>query len=149
MNEFLNEKAKQSYIGDRVNMQYKHRRERDTFYELPRHSKKNLPAIMTAFGNQNHAMKVRVTHDAKTNEELAKIIKRRVADLDIYLPRQRVDCRISINLEMRYDGDINELVETATAQRSPDRSKDRLSYTHSHYQFDLTQVTMADVSYSL
>ena len=42
---------------------------------------------------------------------------------------------------MRYEGDIEELIANATGERIPDRSKDRLSYTQSHYQIDLTQVT--------
>lgn len=148
MNEYLNQRAQDSYRSDRaskVPIQYKHRRERDTFYEIPRSMRKSLPPIFQANSNPNHSLKLRVTHDEKTNEQLAKIIKTRVADLDIFLPRQEVDCRISINLEMTYTGDIEDLVAMSGAQRSPDRSKDRLSYTFSHYQFDLTQVTMADV----
>lgn len=79
--------------------------------------------------------------------EIAKIIKVRVADLEILNPGSPLDCRISINLEMRYDGDLQDLVQTAG---SPDRIKDRLSYKQSHYQVDLTQIlqTVAPVSSS-
>jgi polynucleotide 5'-triphosphatase len=68
-------------------------------------------------------------------------MKARVADLDIYNPQSPMDCRISINLEMPYEGDVEELKAIATDSRIPDRNKDRLSYTQSHYQIDLTQVT--------
>jgi polynucleotide 5'-triphosphatase len=96
--------------------------------------------------NPRHTVKVRVSHDQKTGQLLAKIIKTRVADLDLYNPRFPLDCRISVNLEMRYDGDVEGLVSSADSARMPDRNKDRLSYTQSHYQIDLTQVTIADVS---
>lgn len=86
-----------------------------------------------------------MTHDQKTGQLLAKIIKTRVADLDLYNPRFPLDCRISVNLEMRYDGDMESLIATADTSRMPDRKKDRLSYTQSHYQIDLTQVTVDDV----
>ena len=82
--------------------------------------------------------KIRVTHDKRTGKELAKIIKARVEDLDIYMPRQTLDCRISVNLEMRYDGHMEAL---APASEQMERSKDRLSYNQSQYQIDLTQVT--------
>jgi hypothetical protein len=39
---------------------------------------------------------------------------------------------------MKYDGDIEAL---GRGVGQPDRLKDRLSYTHSNYQIDLTQVT--------
>lgn len=143
MNTFLNRETQLSQVAPRVAIQYKHRRERDSFYEIPRDMIKNLPPIIQAHINPRHTVKVRVSHDAKTNEQLAKIIKARMADLDIYMPRQAMDCRISINFEANYDGDVEDL------QRAPSRNKDRLSYEHSHYQFDLTQVTMGDVRYHL
>ena len=91
-------------------------------------------------------MKVRVTHDQRTGQELARIIKARVADLNIYNPRFPLDCRISVNLEMRYDGDVGALSNPTDSARIPDRNKDRLSYKQAAYQIDLTQVTTADVS---
>jgi polynucleotide 5'-triphosphatase len=100
-----------------------------------------LPPAVRSILNPRHAVKVRVTHDQKTNQVLAKIIKARITDIDIYNPQSPLDCRISINFEMRYDGDIEELMVNANGERIPDRSKDRLSYTQSHYQIDLTQVT--------
>jgi polynucleotide 5'-triphosphatase len=78
-----------------------------------------------------------VTHDEKTGQQKpgAKIIKSRVASLDLYNPRFPLDCRISINLEIPYEGDVESLPAGSV------RHKDRLSYTQSHYQIDLTQVT--------
>lgn len=99
-----------------------------------------LPPAVRAELNPRHTVKVRVTQDQKTSQLLAKIIKARVADLDIYCPQSVLDCRISVNLEMRYDGDIDGLL-SGEGTRLPDRNKDRLSYTQSHYQIDLTQVT--------
>jgi polynucleotide 5'-triphosphatase len=59
------------------------------------------------------------------------------------MPKSPLDCRISISLEMQYDGDMQELMNSQVEERSPDRNKDRLSYTQSVYQIDLTQVTQA------
>ena len=42
---------------------------------------------------------------------------------------------------MKYDGDIEDIIAAGIGERIPDRNKDRLSYTQSHYQIDLTQVT--------
>lgn len=89
-------------------------------------------------------MKVRVTYDQKTHEVLAKIVKARINDLNIYFPDSPLDCRLSVNLEMPWEGTVEELEHLAassTRERIPDRNKDRLSYNQSHYQIDLTQVT--------
>jgi polynucleotide 5'-triphosphatase len=132
----------------RVPIVYLHRRERDTFYELPPIAQATLPASIRKELNPRHTVKVRVSHDQKTGQVLAKIIKTRVADFDIHFPSNPLDCRISVNLEMRYDGDVETLIASSGSSRLPDRNKDRLSYTQSHYQIDLTQVTIADVSLS-
>lgn len=94
-------------------------------------------------GSRSKNVRVRVTYDQKTREVLGKIIKARVADINLHMPMCPMDCRISINLEMDWDGDVDELEQYATSQvdRQPDRNKDRLSYTHGHYQIDLTQVS--------
>lgn len=86
---------------------------------------------------------MRLTYDQKTKEVLGKIIKARVADIDLHMPSCPMDCRLSINLEMDWDGSVEELEQLAASQtdRQPDRNKDRLSYRHGHYQIDLTQVT--------
>lgn len=105
-----------------------------------------LPPALRALLNPRYTVKVRVTHDQKTGQPLAKIIKARVADLDIFFPSLILDCRISINFEMRFDGDIDDLIASSDGAQRPDRNKDRLSYKQSHYQVDLTQVTQSLVS---
>lgn len=151
MNGFLNEMVTEAHPSNvnrpkpRVPIQYAHRRERDSFYELPQPLVNTLPAsiqeLLRQGPNKRHAVKVRISHDQKTGQVLAAIIKTRVKDLDIFMPSSPLDCRISVNLEMRYDGDIEALTRGVDKQNQPDRLKDRLSYTQSHYQIDLTQVT--------
>jgi polynucleotide 5'-triphosphatase len=133
--------ANPGQIKRRVKIDYLHRREIDKFYELPSTMNATLPAAVRHVLNPRHTVKVRVTHDQKTNQVLAKIIKARIIDLDIYNPQSPLDCRISINFEMKFDGDIEDIIAMGIGERIPDRSKDRLSYTQSHYQIDLTQVT--------
>ncbi|CRK31132.1 hypothetical protein BN1708_018654, partial [Verticillium longisporum] len=124
-------------------VQYKHRREVDKFFEIPSQLQGRLPGCVRARINPKHSVKVRVTYDQKTGEPLAKIVKARVADINLHMPNAPLDCRISINLEAAWDGPIEELEQIAVGHgnKFPDRSKDRLSYTQSHYQVDLTQVT--------
>ena len=127
----------------RVEIVYVHRRENDKFYELPPSMHHLLPSAVRQQQNPRHAARVRVTYDQKTNEIKAKIIKVRIADLNVFMPRQPLDCRISINLEWSFDDeiDIDEIIAQSTGDREADRNKDRLSYTQGHYQVDLTQVT--------
>jgi hypothetical protein len=147
LNEFLNKRVAETHPNNpsqskkRVKIDYLHRRESDKFYELPPSMHASLPAAVREKLNPRHAVKVRVTHDQKSNQVLAKIIKARIVDLDIYNPQSNLDCRISINFEMKYDGDIEDIITSGVGERIPDRNKDRLSYTQSHYQIDLTQVT--------
>jgi polynucleotide 5'-triphosphatase len=146
LNEFLNKTVVNTNPANpqaegRVKVDYKHRREKDSFYELPPAAQANLPAAVREVMNPRHKVKVRVSQDQKTGQVLAMIIKARIADLDIYMPQQCLDCRISINLEMKYDGSVEEVLASNIGERQPDRNKDRLSYTQSHYQIDLTQVT--------
>lgn len=145
LNDFLNAQVTAAHpknpaakMKKRVEIQYLHRREVDKFFELPPHLHSHLPPAVRQKQNPRHAVKVRVSYDQKTNQEIAKIIKVRLVDLDILNPGSPLDCRISINLEMRYDGDVDDLIKSDS---SPDRIKDRLSYTQSHYQIDLTQVS--------
>lgn len=130
--------------GTRVQVQYKHRREIDRFIDLPTELHAHIPGCMRSrLGTRARNVRVRLTYDQKTKEVLGKIIKARVADIDLHLPGCPMDCRLSINLEMDWDGSVQELEQLAASQadRQPDRNKDRLSYTHGHYQIDLTQVT--------
>ncbi|KAI9833891.1 MAG: hypothetical protein M1819_003400 [Sarea resinae] len=129
----------------RMPMRYVHTHERDSFYELQPHAYSTLPPSIRAQLNPRHKVKVRVTTDQKTNKVLAKIVKARVADLDVYSPRTAFDWRVSVNLEMNYEGEIEDLVEGHEGgRRTADRNKDRMSYKHLAYQVDLTQVTPND-----
>ncbi|KAJ5734464.1 hypothetical protein N7493_003250 [Penicillium malachiteum] len=145
MNNFLNDAVKSSMPinnPNRVPISYAHKKERDTFYEV---SAAELPPVIRQNLNPRHKPKVRVTTDQKTGEILAKIVKCRVADMDVCSPRTTVDWRISVNLEMEYEGDVSNLtmVDMSKGDRG-ERNKDRMSYRHLAYQIDLTQVAKAE-----
>ncbi|KAJ5631439.1 uncharacterized protein N7484_011539 [Penicillium longicatenatum] len=145
MNNFLNEAVKASMPGNnpnRVPISYAHKKERDTFYEV---SPADLPPVIRQNLNPRHKPKVRVTTDQRTGEVLAKIVKCRVADIDVCSPRTTVDWRVSVNLEMEYEGDHRNLplVDMSKGGRG-ERNKDRMSYRHLAYQVDLTQVAKAE-----
>ena len=129
-------------------MDYIHKRECDTFYELSQAGALSLPSSIRAQMNPRHnKAKVRITTDQKTGEVKAKIVKVRVADIDVFSPLTAFDWRVSVNLEMNFEGDMRDLIEhTALEGKRPDRNKDRVSYKHLYYTIDLTQVTSADVS---
>lgn len=129
-------------------MSYVHTHECDTFFELSQAGVLGLPtSIRTLLNPRHNQVKVRITTDQKFGKVLAKIVKVRIADLDIYSPRTAFDWRVSINLEMNFDGDMSDLVEPqARNGRRAERNKDRMSYKHLAYQIDLTQVTTAEVS---
>ncbi|KAL4946692.1 hypothetical protein BDV06DRAFT_182128 [Aspergillus oleicola] len=151
MNNFLNEAVKHSMpqanntTSTRIPISYAHKKERDSFYEV---SPSDLPPIIRQNLNPRHKPKVRVTHDQRTGEVLAKIVKCRVADLDVHSPRTCVDWRVSVNLEMSYDGDVSNLppADTGRGAGAGDRNKDRMSYRHLAYQVDLTQVARSEPS---
>lgn len=128
-------------------MSYVHTYECDTFFELSQAGVLGLPTSIRTLLNPRHSqVKVRITTAQKTGKVLAKIVKVRIADLDVYSPRTAFDWRVSINLEMNFDGDMNELVEPQGRNgRRAERNKDRMSYRHLAYQIDLTQVTTAEV----
>jgi hypothetical protein len=129
--------------ANRVQVQYKHRREIDRFFDLPPDLQERIPGcVRNRLGKRSKNVRVRVTYDQKTREILGRIIKARVADINIHMPLCPMDCRISINLEMDWDGSVEELEQvTAGHAQQQDRNKDRLSYKHGNYQIDLTQVT--------
>ena len=131
----------------RIPVEYVHTRERDRFYDLPTADFNGLPPSVRPYIHGRRNLKVRVTTDQKTGRVLAKIVKVRVADMDVFSPRTAFDWRLSINLEMSYDGQVDGLTEVLEEGKKPDRNKDRVSYRHLAYQIDLTQVTKhADVS---
>ncbi|KAJ1324519.1 polynucleotide 5'-triphosphatase [Microdochium nivale] len=157
LNQYLNMQTQASQMhkapktNSRLEINYKHRREKDRFYELPNQMFARLPLCVSGLLNNRGPLKARVTYDQNTGEVLAKIIKARVADLHIYMPHLPLDCRISINLEWEWDGPVEEITQNQipNKERLPDRNKDRLSYTHGFYQVDLTQVTQQELPGSL
>ncbi|RYP05085.1 hypothetical protein DL764_004046 [Monosporascus ibericus] len=147
-NQWLNHQVQESHRApSRLEVNYKHRREVDRFFELPTSQFiQRLPHCVSALLPPSSTLKARVTYDQQTGNVLAKIIKGRVADLNVHFPHLPLDCRISVNLEWEWEGDAEEIVRghIANRERQPDRNKDRLSYTHGFYQIDLTQVTQGD-----
>ncbi|KAI1912154.1 hypothetical protein LOZ65_006028 [Ophidiomyces ophidiicola] len=157
LNNFLNETVKASMVpgSSRIPLTYAHKKERDTFYEI---SPAALPPLVQHHLNPRHKPKVRVTTDQRTGEILARIIKCRIADMDVHSPRTNLDWRISVNLEMNFHGDASELIPIASmgdapvpaaaggGKRTGSRNKDRMSYRHLAYQIDLTQVATAELS---
>ncbi|KAI0126302.1 mRNA-capping enzyme subunit beta [Xylariales sp. AK1849] len=132
--------------NEHVQIMYKHRREVDRFYELPSALQARLPHVLQTLSSSKSAPKARITTDQKTGDVLAKIIKARVSDLNLHLPRCPLDCRISINLEWEWDGPLEEIMQLQILHpnaKQPDRSKDRLSYTQGFFSIDLTQVTQS------
>ena len=160
LNEFLNkalvnsQTSKPSPAGPpptlrpRAAMSYVHTYECDSFFELSQSGALSLPtSIRTQLNPRNNKAKVRVTTDQKTGNEIARIVKARVADIDIYSPRTPFDWRISVNVEMNFDGDLAIMTLPASIDgKRSDRNKDRMSYRHQAYQIDLTQVTPTEVS---
>ncbi|KAI5305518.1 stearoyl-CoA 9-desaturase [Ascosphaera pollenicola] len=144
LNEFLNRAAEQSKLPNptrkRIPMEYVHNRQIDAFYEIPPES---LPPMIRPYFNRRHNPRVRVTRDQKTGNVIAKIVKCRVADLDVYSPGTALDWRLSVNIEMDYEGDIQGLVplgEGGDPNSRVERIKDRVSYMHMFSRIDLTQV---------
>ncbi|KAF3938813.1 hypothetical protein ABW19_dt0204309 [Dactylella cylindrospora] len=164
MNEFLNRtftesqrQAQQSQhqttgqtdypaiTAPRIPLTYKHLRERDSFYEVPVEAIPLLPPSISRVPNYRHRLKLRITTDQKTGKVLNKIIKARIADLNVYSPKTAFDWRISINMEMPWHGDVEGLMPHGGGVQggSGERNKDRLSYQHLCFSVDLTQVTAA------
>lgn len=134
----------------RIPMAYVHTHECDTSYELSQAGLLSLPQSILQTINLRHSKpKVRITTDQKTGNTLAKIVKVRLADLDVYSPKTDFDYRVSVNLEKNLEGDWRDLVEPmARNVKRSDRNKDRVSYKHLAYQIDLTQVMSSEVSSS-
>ncbi|KAJ5895146.1 hypothetical protein N7495_006837 [Penicillium taxi] len=145
MNNFLNETVKASIPSNNANripISYAHKKERDTFYSV---NPEELPPLIRQNLNRRHSPKVRVTRDLRSGKVLAKIVKCRLADIDVSSPKTHVDWRISVNLEMEYEGEIgDELPQEGVKGSQGERIKDRMSYRHLAYQVDLTQVAKAN-----
>ncbi|KAI4250131.1 MAG: hypothetical protein L6R40_000303 [Gallowayella cf. fulva] len=126
----------------RVPLAYAHFYETDTFYDLSPNALNILPAWIHGYLDRRFQPKVRISTDTRTGKELAKIIKVRVFDIEVYSPRTPFDWRVSVSLEIKWDGNVKDLVKSTEGKdrRSPERKKNRLSYKHGPYQLDLTQV---------
>jgi hypothetical protein len=157
-NDFLNSLVQQTHPANkaasatlprpRLPIEYRHRHEIDKFFELPASVRdRTLPVcVAKPIAAKGHGVKVRVTYDQKTNKVIGKIVKARIADMSLHFPDLPLDCRISVNLEMDWDGSVEDLerMSSSTGRPSqPARMKDRLSYKHGCYQIDLTQVTQS------
>lgn len=148
-NTYLNDQVKASFprnpmAASRVQVHYVHRKEVDRFFELSPQIRQRIPGCISGLLPPNMPIKARITYDSqKPDKVLAKIVKARIADLNIHFPHLPLDCRISINIEWDWDGPAEEIqdYQNPNKERAPDRIKDRLSYKHGFYQVDLTQVT--------
>ncbi|KAI4176000.1 MAG: hypothetical protein LQ343_001282 [Gyalolechia ehrenbergii] len=120
----------------RVQLTYVHTRETDTFYDLSQNAVNILPPSVQAYLDRRNKPKVRITTDQKTGKEMAKIIKVRISDIEVYSPQTPFDWRVSVSLEVNYDGDMRELVETSEGKdrKNPDRNKDRAAGANSNVE---------------
>ncbi|KTW26391.1 hypothetical protein T552_02873 [Pneumocystis carinii B80] len=123
-NRFLNVSFEKSQIKNkgqpRIPMKYKHKKEIDKFYNDP----------LSSQGFQN---RIRITTDKRTGQVISRLIKTRVASLNIFSPRTQFDWRISVNVEIPFEPrPLGALIM--------ERDKDRLSYVHQFCQIDLSQV---------
>ncbi|KAI7834158.1 CYTH-like domain-containing protein [Kickxella alabastrina] len=114
LNQRVDETRRPEFRGSRV--EYKHTKEIDHFYKVD-------------------GTRVRVTTDKESGEVLSVITKNRVADLNIYSPRTKLDIRITINEEQPMEKPDMEANKPIL-----ERHKDRLSYKQDLWSFDLTQV---------
>jgi hypothetical protein len=150
MNMYLNGQVQSARLGgNRPEVKYVHTREIDQFYEVNQKAFDQLPPtvrimIAQAQKQTGRGERIRVSKDAKTGNVLRKIIKLRIANLEISSPQTEWDYRIGINLEINYPGSIEDLepsVDPGKNLQSMQRQKDRMSYSWlGAYQVDLTQV---------
>ncbi|KAF2476499.1 mRNA triphosphatase CET1 [Lindgomyces ingoldianus] len=150
MNKFLNNQVQLSKHPNalRAEINYKHTREVDMFYQLDQDGFSLLPHHTKEMIAQSNArQRIRVTRDARTEGVLAKVIKLRIANLEISSPQTEWDYRIGINLEINFPGPVEGLspaTEHGRNAESLERRKDRVSYSWLNaYQIDLTQVSQA------
>jgi hypothetical protein len=146
MNQVLNEQVSRSKAEpSRTDVDYKHTKELDTFYELDQNGFNLLdPAMRQIVATSPKRLRIRVTRDARDGRIIRKIIKHRIENLEISSPSTLWDYRIGINLEIEYPGPVEGMqpvIENGRSLESMERKKDRLSYSWlSAYQIDLTQV---------
>jgi len=111
---------------------------------------------------RHQSMSLRTTQDVDPKIQrpgvqppiIARIVKLRLADLDIYCPSDPFDIRLSVNIEIDFQGrqdiDPSLLVispeeEARSKNPKPPRYKDRLSFKHLAYSIDLTQVSYSAI----
>lgn len=148
MNMYLNGQVQRSAPNSgnkRPEIKYNHTKEIDQFYEVSQKAFDNLPpTVRILIVQAAKKERIRVSKDAKTGEILRKIIKLRIANLEISSPQTEWDYRIGINLEIDYPGPVEDLepsVDPGKTLQSMQRQKDRMSYSWlGAYQVDLTQV---------
>ncbi|KAF2741444.1 mRNA triphosphatase CET1 [Polyplosphaeria fusca] len=149
MNQYLNRLVQQSRAPASgrppIEINYKHTKEVDMFYDLDPAGIMLLPEpIQPIVQQSNTRQRIRVTRDMQSGEVLRKIVKHRIANLEILSPQTEWDYRIGINLEIEFPGPIEGLqllVETGKMPHDMERRKDRVSYSWMNaYQIDLTQV---------
>ncbi|KAI9505171.1 mRNA-capping enzyme subunit beta [Coemansia spiralis] len=114
LNQRVDETRRPEFRGSRI--EYSHTKEIDHFYKLD-------------------GTRIRVTTDKESGQVIAVITKTKIADLNIYSPRTKLDIRISINEEKTL-----EKPDTDAIKPLLERHKDRLSYKQDLWSFDLTQV---------
>lgn len=154
-------------VPPRLPIHYRHRYERDSFAALSPEGMAVLPPParqeLERDHNMHKSLSLRTTVDTDPklqgqNPVIARILKIRLADLDIFCPTDPFDVRISVNIEIDFHGrdDIDPAILSLRpdeddggrrngikqeAEVRPDRMKDRLSYKHMAYSIDLTQVS--------
>jgi hypothetical protein len=145
LNGFLNSCYQDSRQDPgRIPIDYDHRYESDQFYELNADGIRALAPTIMPFLHPRHRPRVRITSDRDTLKPTARIIKSRIADIEIYNPAADFDYRISISMESPWEGDNMHLIPLK--EHGMERNKDRVSYRHVGYQVDLTQVSYPDGS---
>ncbi|RMD39358.1 hypothetical protein DV735_g5775, partial [Chaetothyriales sp. CBS 134920] len=140
LNSFLNDLTQASFREAHTTKPWRdciraaHTVEVDEFLELNQQGARELgPAFHDYAPPNGRAWKVRRTTNKRTGEQVACIIKARLADLEVFCPNCAFDYRISVNVEANWKGNPAHLI--------PDRAKDRVSYRHLAYQIDLTQIS--------
>lgn len=131
LNYRVEDQASPSFSGKPV--KYRHTRETDYFH----------PSPPGPNGRHDRDVKVRITkvHPDKNNPGLqvikpppeGMVTKRRIANMNVFSPKQHFDYRISVNTE-------TPMSTSPATQPTSSRFKDRVSYEHQFLQIDLTQV---------
>jgi mRNA capping family enzyme len=145
LNKYLNAETRRSQANSRTAIEYKHLREKDSFFEVPEPFLNSLPPVIQEIRSRypRHTPRIRITTNQRTGEVEARIMKFRVADLQISCPRNNFDVRISVSVEVKCPETLTgtRLVEYRERGQPQGRIKDRLSYKHQSISVDLTQVT--------